>query len=184
MMKKYTIPHSTYLDPKIIQKSYFHYLDSLDPNEFTLFHLTTTYLPYKDRNYTSKDLNVFFINFYLKKLLPNLFHTRKWSTSKKLKQPIVLSFLDEHENKSVKVSTDAAGNPIFAHPIRLHHHSIVASRPATTDQFLEMCGDNTMLKFSPKMMTSNLVECGADRLYYASKMLWKYPDAYLQFGCR
>lgn len=163
----------------------FHqYLESLDQDEFTLFHLTTTYLPYKDRTYTARDLNKFFTNFYLKNLLPDLFHTRTWSTSKKLKQPIVLSFLDEHEIKSVQVSTDATGNPIYALPIRLHHHSIIASRPATTDQLLAMCGDNTMLRFSPKMMTSNLVQCDANRVFYASKLLWKYPDDYLQFGYR
>lgn len=163
----------------------FHqYLENLDPNEFTLLHLTTTYLPYQNRTYTAKDLNKFFINFYLKNLLPDLLHTRTWSRSKKLKQPITLSFLDEHETKSVQVSTDATGNPIYAHPVRLHHHSIIASRPATTDQFLAMCGDNTMLRYSPKMMTSNLVQCGADRIFYASKMLWKYPNDYLQFGYR
>ena len=157
-------------------------LTTLDTDEFTLFHLTTTYLPYQDRTYTARDLNKFFTNFYLKNLLPDLFHTRTWTKSKKMKQPIILSFLDEHETKSVQVNTDTAGNPIYAHPIRLHHHSIIASRPATTDQFLAMCGDNTMLRYSPKMMTSNLVQCDADRVFYASKMLWKYPDDYLMFG--
>ncbi len=161
---------------------YHQYLSNLDPDEFNLFHLTTTYLPYQDRTYTAGDLNKFFTNFYLKNLLPDLFHTRTWSRPKKLKQPIVLSFLDEHETKSVQVSTDASGNPIYANPIRLHHHSIIASRPATTQHFLEMCGDNTMLRYSPKMMTSNLVQCDADRVFYASKMLWKYPDDYQQFG--
>jgi hypothetical protein len=163
---------------------YHEYLESLDPNEFTLFHLTTTYLPYQDRTYTARDLNKFFINFYLKNLLPDLFHTRTWTKNKKMNQPIVLSFLDEHQTKSVQVSTDATGTPIYAHPIRLHHHSIIASRPATTEQFLAMCGDNTMLRYSPKMMSSNLVQCDANRVFYASKMLWMYPDDYLQFGYR
>ena len=182
-MKQLSTPNKK----SIIQSTrdgYHQYFESLDPDEFTLFHLTTTYLPYQDRTYTARDLNKFFTNFYLKNLLPDLFHTRTWSTSKKLKQPIVLSFLDEHEIKSVQVSTDATGSPIYAHPVRLHHHSIIASRPATTDLFLEMCGDNTMLRYSPKMMTSNLVQCDADRVFYASKMLWKYPDEYLQFGYR
>lgn len=167
---------------KHTRDSYFRYLESLNPDEFTLFHLTTTYLPYQDRTYTARDLNKFFTNFYLKKLLPDLFHTRTWTKSKKLKQPIVLSFLDEHQTKSVQVNTNTAGNPIYAHPVRLHHHSIIASRPATTDQFLAMCGDNTMLRYSPKMMTSNLVQCDADRVFYASKMLWKYSNDYLMFG--
>ena len=162
--------------------SYHQYLESLDPDEFTLFHLTTTYLPYQDRTYTARDVNKFFINFYLKNLLPNMFHTRTWTKTKKLTQPIVLSFLDEHQTKTVQVNTDANGNPIFAHSVRLHHHSIIASRPATTSQFLGMCGDNTMTEYSPKMMTSNMVRCDAERVLYASKLLWKYPNDYLMFG--
>ena len=109
-----------------IRDGYHLLLSNLDPDEFTLFHLTTTYLPYQDRTYTARDLNKFFTNFYLKNLLPDLFHTRTWTRSKKLNQPIVLSFLDEHVIKSVPVGVDAKGNPTYAHPIRLHHHSIVA----------------------------------------------------------
>ena len=157
-------------------------LCDLPEDEITFFHLTTTYLPYDDRNYTSKDLNKFFINFYIKKLLPNLFHTRKWSNAKRLKQPIVLSFIDEHESKAVLVRNDNANQPIYAFPVRLHHHSIIASRPSTTNQFQNLLGDNTMLRYSGKMMTSNLVQCDADRIFYASKMLWKYPGDYLMFG--
>ena len=181
-MKYQTSTSTQNTSSKIIQNQYHQYLESLDSNEFTLFHLTTTYLPYQDRTYTAKDLNKFFINFYLKNLLTHLFHTRTWTKTKKMNQPIVLSFLDEHETKPVQVSTDTNENRIYAHPIRLHHHSIIASRPATTEKFIAMCGDNTMLRHSPKMMTSNLVQCDADRVFYASKMLWKYPSDYLLFG--
>ncbi len=47
-----------------------------------------------------------------------------------------------------------------------------------------MVSDNTMLRYSGKMMTSNLKLCEADRIYYPSKMLWRYPDEYLTFGFR
>ncbi len=155
---------------------------ALDPDEFTLFHLTTTYLPYQNITYSPKVTNQFFINFYLKNLLPDLLHTRTWSRSKKMLQPIVLSFLDDHKIDPISVSTYADGKPVLASPVRLHHHSIVASRPSTTNQFMSMLGDNTFLRYSGKIMTSNLKRCDAGIVYYASKMLWKYPDEVLQFG--
>jgi hypothetical protein len=167
---------------QIIRDSFHEYLLNLDPNEFTLFHLTTTYLPYQDRTYTPKDLNKFFTNFYLKNLLPDLLKTRNWTKSNKNKQPIVLSFLDEHEPKTIQVCPYPNSEPIYVHSIRLHHHSIIASKISTTEQFIDLCGDNTMLRYSPKMMSSNLVQCDADRIYYASKMLWKYPNEYQLFG--
>jgi len=165
-----------------IRDSYHDYLQALDPDEFTLFHLTTTYLPYKNIIYSPKVVNQFFINFYLKTLLPDLFRTRTWTKKIKSLQPIVLTFLDEHQIDSTPVSVDASGKPILASSVRLHHHSIVASRTVTKDNFLSLTGDNTMLRYSGKMMTSNLKLCEADRIYYASKMLWKYPDEYLVFG--
>ena len=47
-----------------------------------------------------------------------------------------------------------------------------------------MVGDNTFLRHLGKMMTINLKQCDADRIYYASKILWKYPEDYLMFGFR
>ena len=169
---------------KGLLESWHQYFDAMDQDEFTLFHLTTTYLPYQDRKYSTKDINRFFVNFYLKNLLPNLFQSRTWTKSKKLNQPIVLTFPDEHQLESVLVSSSASGDPIYAQPVRLHHHSIIASRQATTEKFLKMCGKNTMLPYSAKMMTSCLDQCDSDTIFYAAKMLWKYPDDYLSFGFR
>ena len=174
--------HTNHLKPSLVREQYHKMLSDLPENEFTFFHLTTTYLPYQDRIYTSKDLNKFFINFYLKTLLPELLHTRNWSKKNKYLQPIVLSFLDEHKFKPVLIGNDNANQPIYAFPVRLHHHSIIASRPSTTEQFQGLIGNNTMLRYSGKMMTSDLVQCDADRMFYASKMLWKYPNDYLIFG--
>ncbi len=165
-----------------IARNYQYYLLQLNPDEFTFFHLTTTYQPYQSRIYTAKDVNRFFINFYLKNLLPDLFLTRTWTRAKKAKQPIVLAFLDEHQPHLVKDGTYPDGSPIYAPTARLHHHSIIASRPATTEKFRVMCGTNTMLRYSAKMMSSDLKECDPHRLGYASKMLWKYPEDYLFFG--
>ena len=167
---------------RIVQDACHEYLMNLDPDEFTLFHLTTTYLPYQNITYSPKVINQFFINFYLKNLLPDLLHTRTWSKSKKMLQPIVLTFLDDHKIDQLQDSNQSDRQPIYASPVRLHHHSIVASRPATTNQFLSMLGDNTFLRYSGKVMTSNLNLCDAGVLYYASKMLWKYPEEVLQFG--
>lgn len=180
-MNTNTNQYTNQLKSSLVREQLHKMLCDLPPDEFTFFHLTTTYLPYQDRTYTSKDLNNFFINFYLKTLLPELFHTRCSKKTKSI-QPIVLTFLDDHKIDPVVVRTDLSNRPIYANPIRLHHHSIIASRPATTEQFQSLLGDNTMLRYSGKMMTSNLVQCDADRMFYASKMLWKYPNEYLMFG--
>jgi hypothetical protein len=169
------------LRPNLVREKLHQMLCKLPDEDYTLFHLTTTYLPYQDRTYTEKDLNKFFINFYLKSLLPDIFHTRSWSKSKKLQQPIVLSFLDEHESKPVVIRYAMNNQPVHAYPIRLHHHSIIASRESTTEFFTNSIGDNTFCKYASKFMTTNLVQSDADRVFYASKMLWKYPN-YQMFG--
>jgi len=181
-MKTNTNQNTKQLKSSLVREQLHKMLCDLPEDEFTFFHLSTTYHPYQDRNYTSKDLNNFFINFYLKQLLPELFHTRKWSKTKKINQPIVLCFLDDHKIDPVVIKNDLANEPVYANSIRLHHHAIIASRPSTTEQFQSLIGDNTMLRYSGKMMTSNLVQCDADRIFYASKMLWKYPNDYLMFG--
>jgi len=173
---------STKLSPKLTREHLHMMLSELDPDEFTLFHLTTTYLPYQEFIYTEKIINKFFTNFYLKTLLPELFHTRKWSITKRLKQPLLLGFVDEHEQKPVQVNSNQ-DQPIYNYPIRLHHHSIIASRSTTTEFFMGQVGVNTFNRYSSKFMTTDLKKCDADRLFYASKMLWKYPD-HLVFGKR
>jgi len=170
------------LSPNKTREHFHKMLSELDPNEFTLFHLTTTYLPYQELNYSESIVNKFFINFYLKSLLPDIFHTRSWSNTKRLKQPLVLSFLDEHEHHPIQTNGDD-DHPIYSHPIRLHHHSIIASRNYTIEFFQSQIGTNTFNRYSSKFMTTDLKQCGADRLFYASKMLWKYPN-HLVFGTR
>lgn len=177
-----TAPSKPKSGSRIIIDSYHEYLKSLDPDEFTLFHLTTTYLPYQKITYSPTIIRKFFINFYLKNLLPDLFQTRSWTKTTKLIQPIVLTFLDEHKIDPITVPKQSNGQVIYASPVRLHHHSIVASRDATTKQFLSMLGDNTFLRYSVKMMTSNLKRCDAGAIYYASKMFWKYQEEMLKFG--
>ncbi len=175
----YRLPKSTNFTK--LQEQWHQMLLDLDPNEFTLFHLTTTYLPYQDRVYTEKDLCKFFTNFHLKTVLPEVFHARTWTKNKKLQQPIVLSFLDEHEHKAVLMKSKFSETPVKAFPTRLHHHSIIASRSFTTDFYRAHIGENTLLQYSGKFMTTDLKECDADRVFYASKMLKTYPE-YLLFG--
>jgi hypothetical protein len=93
-----------------------------------------------------------------------------------------MKFLVDHLIGLVSASTHADGKPVLASPVRLRHHFVVASRPSTTNQFLNMLINNTCLRYSGKMMTSNLKRCDVGVIYYASKMLWKYPDEVLQFG--
>ncbi|MFC7435827.1 hypothetical protein ACFQNJ_15025 [Hydrogenophaga bisanensis] len=162
---------------RLIQSGLQTMLEELDPNEFQLFHLTLTYRPYQDRIYDEKDISNFFTSFHLKSVLPDIFQTRTWTTKKKLEQPIVLAFVDEH----LQTPTTSVNPQDHGLPSKLHHHAIIASRSRTLDFYQKRVGVNTMLPYSKKIMTSDLKPCGPDRVQYASKMIWKYPD-YLTFG--
>jgi hypothetical protein len=148
-----------------------------------LFHMTLTYKPFQNYTYKPELVNKFFINFYVKSFLPVLLQTRNIHTTyKKSIQPICLSFIDEHE--MTPVSTDTGTE----FPLRLHHHAIIAVHPDTMKRFTPLVGTNTLQNMSKinesrynyKVMTSDIRECDAQRLLYASKCYIKYPD-YLQF---
>lgn len=150
-----------------------------------LFHMTITYTPYQDQIYLEQDVNKFFINFYVKELLPCLLKTSNIHTNaKKQVQPICYAFLDEHEMKPVVRSTRTSfkNEPIsvIEFPIRLHHHAILAMHHDNVNELRYLLGTNTLTRFGHKIMTSDLKECESTRVLYASKMYWKYPN-YLMF---
>ncbi len=149
----------------------------------TLFHMTVTYKPNADRTYTEKDINTFFINFYTKKFLPYLLNTKNYARpNKKSIQPIAYVFVDEHETYAVKrpVFNDKNLSIEYRYefPTRLHHHAILALHPSTLDRMNVLEGTNTLnnTNFSQIMMSSDVRECDAQCLLYASKMLHRYPD--------
>ena len=140
-----------------------------------LFHLTLTYKPFEDYSYSPKNTNDFFIHFYTKHFLPFLLNTKNFQRSKyREMQPICLAFLDEHESK---VSTQKYLNT-SRFSARLHHHAILAIHADTLDRMQSLIGENTLAsnKFSYKVMSSDVRECDAMCLLYASKMYAKYPD--------
>ena len=140
----------------------------LSNQSYTIFHLSLTYKPYGDKIYTQSNVDTFFKNFYLKGLLPHLFHgKRSWTQVKKKTQPIVYAFVDEG----------------YLSKVKLHHHVIIASGENTTAALIELTGTNTMTQFASKIETSDLKVSDADTVLYASKMLEKYPD-FLCFGYR
>lgn len=152
-------------------------------NGRSLFHMTTTYKPNADRTYTEKDINTFFINFYTKKFLPYLLNTKNYARpNKKSIQPIVYVFVDEHETNAVKRPVFNAKKLTiedkYEFPTRLHHHAILALYPSTLDRMNVLEGTNTLnnANFSQIMMSSDVRECDAQCLLYASKMLHRYPD--------
>lgn len=152
------------------------YLKSLQENR-TLFHVSLTYKPFEDRIYRESDVNQFFTRFYLQHLLPYLLHTRRIQKHRDL-QPICLAFVDEHEMTPVFV------NDAVLFPERLHHHAILAVHADHVELMQDLVGTNTLnTGFSHKIMTSDVKECDAKRLLYASKMLQKYPD-FLSFPDR
>jgi len=153
-----------------------------------LFHMTITYTPYKDRNYGEKSVNTFFINFYVKRLLRYLLKTRNIHTNVKREvQPICYAFLHESEGKPVikNIKTSAKQAPISVkeYPITLHHHAILAVHAENVDLLRHLVGTNTLKRFGNKVMSTDLKECDAGRLLYASNTYWKYPD-FLSFPDR
>jgi len=155
------------------------YMRNLEVSENrVLIHMTTTYLPYKKKTYRESDINTFFINFYVKKFLPYLLETPRYNKHRLL-QPITYTFIDEHESKSKLLKIDPITSlPIYAFPSRLHHHSILAVHRDTLDRMNQLVGTNTINNnyFSKKIMTSDIQECDAYPLLYASKLMCKYPE--------
>jgi hypothetical protein len=137
----------------------------LDQNR-SIFHLTTTYKPYKDRIYSKTDIDLFFTNFYVKYLLPKVLNTKNIHTvTKKSIQPITFTFTDEHLQSF--------------HSDRLHHHSILCVHPSTLDFFQSLTEENpfpTNLEHTKKICTSHIRQCEPMTLLYSSKMLNRYPE--------
>lgn len=155
----------------------------LEKDGNTLFHLSVTYNPYQDIQYTEKDINKFFTNFYLRTVLPSLLNTNHINTyTKKLLQPICLAFIDEHEHKAKpKLIRNKITNELeqtFIYPIKLHHHAILSVPPDTLLKMQSFVGLNSIPrnKWANKVMTFDIKQCKSTRILYASKMLHKYPD--------
>jgi hypothetical protein len=149
----------------------------------TLFHLSVTYNPYQDRQYTEQEVNQFFTNFYLRTVLPSLLNTNHINTyTKKLLQPICLAFVDEHEHKAKpKLVRNKITNELeqtYIYPIKLHHHAILSVPKDTLLKMQSLVGLNNIPrnKWSEKVMTFDIKQCESTRILYASKMLHKYPD--------
>lgn len=149
----------------------------------TLFHLSVTYNPFSDRQYTVEEVNLFFTRFYLRTVLPNLLHTRHINThTNKLLQPICLAFVDEHEHKArPKLVRNKITNELeqtYIYPIKLHHHAILSVPPYTLLKMQTFVGLNNIPrnKWANKVMTFDITQCESTRILYASKMLHKYPD--------
>ena len=148
-----------------------------------LFHMTLTYKPFNSIKYDSNVVNKFFINFYIKSFMPFLLQTRNIHTiHMKSIQPICLAFIDEHEMKPTRTETGTE------FPLRLHHHAILAVHQDTMQRFTQLVGTNTLQnmartnisQFNYKLMTTDIRECDAQLLLYASKKYSQYPDL-LQF---
>lgn len=148
---------------------------SLEYQGRTLYHMSITYKPFGGRLYTEKDVNTFYINFYTKEFLPHLMGTRNYTTSRmKSLQPITFCFVDEHSHKAIKVDKGEG----YTFPDRLHHHAILALDESTVKQMNYLLYENSLANtgFTYKIMTSDIKQCEAQTVLYASKMLKKYPD--------
>ena len=139
-----------------------------------LFHLTITYKPYEDRTYTENIINTFFTNFYMTRFLPQLMGTKNYNRAvHRDLLPITYCFIDEHEQKAVERKFGG-----YDFPQKFHHHAILSLHQENAGALFHLMGNNTFARYdlSPKIMTSNLKACGAQRMLYAAKMWHKYPD--------
>ena len=217
---QYSLSGST--DPEMLSQTDKHRLAlagmmySLENEGRTLFHMTTTYKPIKDRSEASvKEVNVAYKAFYMRRFLPHLMGTDKYHKDKfKAIQPICFSFVDDGKHRAV---LNSKGESVF--PARLHHHSIVAIHPDTLDTMKQLEGVDTLFEnnlitpdyskswliknkfddvdinkiflykhqikdpdfnkswfLTKRIMTSDIKECEAERLFYASKMMKKFPE--------
>ena len=155
----------------------------LEQDGNTLFHLTVTYKPYQDNQYSEQEVNEFFTNFYRRTLLPNLLDACNINTwKKKLLQPECYCFLDEHEHKArPKLIRNNFTNELeqtYIYPIKLHHHAILSVPPDTLLKMQSFVGVSNMPrnKWTNKVMTFDIKQCESTRILYASKMLHKYPE--------
>jgi hypothetical protein len=139
---------------------------------YKLFQLSITYKPQQYELATER-VDSCFIKFHTQFLLPKSLGTRNIHLSKNKKiQPIVFAFLDEHDPIKGKFTGGEA-------PIRLHHHAIYAVHPDAVTWFDEHIGENTFSILNQDLtpyLSSDLTDCGAMRVLYASKMLETYPD--------
>lgn len=172
LMKKENITGRSYFNnshkARLSIADYFYNLE-LDQSR-TLYHLTVTYCPYKDRDYRESDVNKFFINFYTRYYLTKILKINNFHrTSKKLIQPITFAFIDEHNQD---VYSD-----------RLHHHAIIALHQDHTDLidnldeiFINKASSDKNQNYIQKIQSAAIRKCESTCVLYASKKYSKYPD--------
>lgn len=149
---------------------YFHELEN--NKGYLLYHVSLTYKPQK-YELTPERVDSCFIKFHTQFVLPTSLGTKNIHHSHcKRIQPIVFAFLDEHDLKKSKFTTCES-------PIKLHHHAIYAVHPDAVEWFDAHIGENTFSILNQEntpFLTSDLKDCGAMRVLYASKMLETYPE--------
>ena len=159
-------------DVNRIRFELIRYYSDLEESGRTLYFLTLTYKPYSDRVYTPLVVNQFFTTFYVQHFLPFIFQTKNFDRpNRKRIQPITYAFLDDHAPKGFR---DPLNPSLTTLVTGLHHHAILAVHPDTFSAVDSLKGENTLVGFSPKIMTSDLKPCDAKTVSYASKMMWKY----------
>ena len=141
-----------------------------------LYFLTTTYLPNKDYEHTTKGVDDIFKRFYTKKFLPWIQDTKYFHrTAYKKIQPITYTFRENHSPKKKAnrvVSDQLNGSTImYDFPVRLHHHSVIAVHEEHVPRIQTHLGDNTFAnsRFSHQIMTSSLKEANLGAVLYSSK---------------
>ncbi len=178
--KQHGVIKTIYVDPEVqsIKDQFGKYRDA----GYKIYSITITYIPNPDRDYSPIEVNRFFRSFYWDQFLPKyLFSDPKWLKKYKNLQPLIYSFIDEHEPVVRKQQVDFNKfNYDFA--ARLHHHAVIAVPPQLCDRFERYIGENTLKNIHYMIMTSYIEAVDLNWIIYSSKMFRTYRDQFQFWG--
>ncbi len=178
--EQHGVTKTIFVGPEVqaIKDQFEHYRDA----GYKIYGITTTYIPNPDREYTPIEVNRFFKSFYWNEFLPNyLFNDRRWLKKYKNLQPLIYSFIDEHEPVARKQQVNF-NKFKYDFAIRLHHHAVIAVPPQISDIFETFMGKNTLKRCHYMIMTSCVEAVDLNWTLYAAKMFRKYNDQYQFWG--
>ena len=160
------------------------WISSLEKDGYKLFSMSITYKTSRELNHSQKFLSEIFKNLYWHQLLPKkIFKNKKWIKKSKGDQPVVLLFVEEHQEKGVKTyNPKMMGGFEYDFPERLHHHAILAVRPEHESVMKSLCFENSLREFSPWVLTSDIQSADLGWIDYVAKDLELSSDRYEFYG--
>ncbi|WP_342129806.1 hypothetical protein [Hydrogenophaga sp. OTU3427] len=160
------------------------WMAQLENDGYKLFSMSLTYISPKDSDHSPQFLSEIFNNLYWHQLLPKkIFMNKKWLKKRKGDQPILLLFVERHQEKGIKTyNPTMAGGFQYSFPDRLHHHAIVAVRQEHESAMGSLCAKDSLREFSPWVLTSDVQPADLGWIEYAAKDKDLSSDDYEIYG--